>query len=68
MKEYSDWFNNNNHSGYKIKYYKGLGTSTSREAKEYFSEINNYIRHFNINVEKVSFEETDSIINKYFGE
>ena len=40
MKEYSDWFNNNNHSGYKIKYYKGLGTSTSKEAKEYFSEIN----------------------------
>ena len=40
MKEYSDWFNNNNHNGYKIKYYKGLGTSTSKEAKEYFSEIN----------------------------
>ena len=40
MKEYSDWFNNNNHTGYKIKYYKGLGTSTSKEAKEYFSEIN----------------------------
>ena len=40
MKEYSDWFNNNNHNGYKIKYYKGLGTSTSKEAKEYFNEIN----------------------------
>ena len=40
MKEYSDWFNNNNHTGYKIKYYKGLGTSTSKEAKEYFNEIN----------------------------
>ena len=39
MKEYSDWFNNNNHTGYKIKYYKGLGTSTSKEAKEYFNEI-----------------------------
>ena len=35
---------------------------------KYFTEVNNYIRHFNVNVEKVSFEETDSIINKYFGE
>lgn len=35
---------------------------------EYFTEVNNYIRHFNINIEKVSFEETDSIVNKYFGE
>lgn len=25
--------------GWKIKYYKGLGTSTAKEAKEYFSEI-----------------------------
>eukprot|EP00736_Rhodelphis_marinus_P005637 Rmarinus@m.29818 len=25
--------------GWKIKYYKGLGTSTSQEAKEYFSDI-----------------------------
>ena len=40
MKEYTDWFNKNNHAGYKIKYYKGLGTSTSKEAKEYFNEIN----------------------------
>lgn len=35
---------------------------------KYFTEVNNYIRHLNVNVEKVSFEETDSIINKYFGE
>lgn len=26
--------------GWKIKYYKGLGTSTSAEAKEYFSNLN----------------------------
>lgn len=35
---------------------------------EYFTNVNDYIRYFNVNVEKVSFEETDSIINKYFGE
>ena len=40
MKEYTDWFNNKKHPGYKIKYYKGLGTSTTKEAKEYFNQIN----------------------------
>ena len=29
---------NNNGKGWRIKYYKGLGTSTSKEFKEYFSE------------------------------
>ncbi|XP_005721681.1 DNA topoisomerase 2-alpha isoform X1 [Pundamilia nyererei] len=28
-----------NHKSWKIKYYKGLGTSTSQEAKEYFSDM-----------------------------
>ena len=34
--EYNEWKNNINTSGWKIKYYKGLGTSTSKEFKEYF--------------------------------
>ena len=57
MKEYSDWFNNNNHSGYKIKYYKGLGTSTSKEAKEYFSEIS----RLRLNFKYVNNEDDKSI-------
>nr|XP_020461966.1 DNA topoisomerase 2-alpha-like [Monopterus albus] len=28
-----------NHKSWKVKYYKGLGTSTSQEAKEYFSDM-----------------------------
>ena len=28
--------------GFKIKYYKGLGTSTSKEAKEYFSALDSH--------------------------
>ena len=57
MKEYSDWFNNSNHSGYKIKYYKGLGTSTSKEAKEYFSEIS----RLRLNFKYVNSEDDKSI-------
>jgi DNA topoisomerase-2 len=30
-----------------IKYYKGLGTSTSSEAKEYFSNLDIHVIHFN---------------------
>lgn len=41
--EYEQWaLNQPNLKGYKIKYYKGLGTSTSREAKEYFSAIDQH--------------------------
>ncbi|KAK0396121.1 hypothetical protein QR680_001575 [Steinernema hermaphroditum] len=41
--EYVEWRqNNDNWHTYRIKYYKGLGTSTSKEAKEYFSDM---IRH-----------------------
>ena len=31
--DYEKWKNQNNTSGWKIKYYKGLGTSTAAEAK-----------------------------------
>ena len=57
MKEYTDWFNNNNHNGYKIKYYKGLGTSTSKEAKEYFNEIDK----LRLNFKYVNDEDDKSI-------
>lgn len=35
---------------------------------EYFTRVNDYITSFDLYIEKVSFEETDEIINKYFGE
>lgn len=37
--EYQDWKENNQDNGWKIKYYKGLGTSDSKEAKEYFTGL-----------------------------
>ena len=40
LTDYDNWKNNTNTTGWNIKYYKGLGTSTSKEAKEYFREMN----------------------------
>ena len=33
-------------STFKIKYYKGLGTSTAAEAKEYFSDLEKHVITF----------------------
>ena len=43
LSEYRDWFKNNS-TGWNIKYYKGLGTSTVKEAKSYFKnmKVTNY--------------------------
>lgn len=50
MAEYDAWLNSlANHDEIKqwrIKYYKGLGTSTPAEAKEYFSEFNRHHMQF----------------------
>jgi len=46
LTEYNDWITKTKNSkSWKTKYYKGLGTSTAKEAREYFSDIkmNNYI-------------------------
>jgi len=41
--EFEEWKSNTeNWHTYKVKYYKGLGTSTSKEAKEYFQDM---VRH-----------------------
>ncbi|CAG0893186.1 unnamed protein product [Cyprideis torosa] len=40
LPEFEEWkAATNNWHTYKIKYYKGLGTSTSKEAKEYFQDM-----------------------------
>jgi len=44
--EWNKWCIDNDTKGWKIKYYKGLGTSTSKEFKEYFQEkkVVNFIK------------------------
>ena len=37
--EFNQWKDSNSLSGWKIKYYKGLGTSTPAEAREWFKDL-----------------------------
>ena len=39
LTDFDRWINTNNTTGWKIKYYKGLGTSSIKEAKEYFKDL-----------------------------
>ena len=38
--DYEEWRKSDESRGWKVKYYKGLGTSTRDEAKEYFKSMN----------------------------
>ncbi|KAI6238589.1 DNA topoisomerase 2 [Aphelenchoides fujianensis] len=43
LPEYAEWrMATENWKTFKIKYYKGLGTSTTKEAREYFSDLNRH--------------------------
>ncbi|OVA19386.1 DNA topoisomerase II [Macleaya cordata] len=48
MPEYEQWKESlgGNASGWSIKYYKGLGTSTSKEGKEYFKDLEKHRKDF----------------------
>ena len=39
LSDYNKWKQENNTLGWKVKYYKGLGTSTREEAREYFKSM-----------------------------
>ena len=57
---YQKWKeDNNNGKGWKIKYYKGLGTSTAKEFKEYFAEKK-------VVMFKYNGSESDNAIDKVF--
>lgn len=52
IKDYKVWEKKNDVNKWKIKYYKGLGTNTSKEAKEYFENIKENTINFVYNDEK----------------
>ena len=39
LSNYKKWKETNNQSLWNIKYYKGLGTSTAKESKDYFKDL-----------------------------
>ena len=59
--EYEKWKKENDTKGWKIKYYKGLGTSTGSEFKEYFA--NKKIVYFNHNGNSCD-NAVDMVFNK----
>ncbi|XP_059141501.1 DNA topoisomerase 2-alpha-like isoform X2 [Physella acuta] len=62
LPEFEEWKREtDNWHTYKVKYYKGLGTSTSKEAKEYFSDMQRHRIPF-----AYSGAEDDSAINLAF--
>ncbi|GFE53107.1 DNA topoisomerase [Babesia ovis] len=46
IQDYLQWVNSTNVAGWRIKYYKGLGTSTDKEFKEYFVNIKQHLIDF----------------------
>lgn len=49
MPEYETWKEkNDNGKGWKVKYYKGLGTSTAADAKKYFSDLTRHRKSFGV--------------------
>jgi len=64
LSEYEAWkMENNNGKGWVMKYYKGLGTSTTQEAKEYFKNINEHSLDFEY-VDDADDEKIDLAFNK----
>lgn len=61
--EYEEWKkHNNNGRGWKIKYYKGLGTSQDKEFKQYFSDLQEHLLKFHYD-DAEDFEAIDMAFN-----
>ena len=56
--EFNQWKEANSLAGWKIKYYKGLGTSTPAEAREWFKELHEILYEWD--------EKTDDSMNLAF--
>lgn len=52
LDDYHKWMENNDSSKLRTKYYKGLGTSSASEAKEYFADLVSNRIGYNFNVDR----------------
>ena len=68
VKDYDKWKTKNDSKGYTLKYYKGLGTSTPKEAKEYFKDMKivNYTTNEEEDIKSLSmaFSKNDNSANE----
>ena len=60
LTDYENWIEKTNTNTWKIKYYKGLGTSTSAEAKEYFIDIENKLINYMWSEDSNDKDESDN--------
>lgn len=58
IQQFEDWAKTVEIARWRVKYYKGLGTSTAKEAKEYFSDLNRHKLRF---IWKNDAEDADAI-------
>ena len=65
LTEYENWCNTNP-KGYRVKYYKGLGTSTKEESKDYFKGINDKLINYIIDMDEEMKSRTDTAIQLAF--
>jgi DNA topoisomerase-2 len=49
IEDFDEW--KRDRSGYSVKYYKGLGTSSATEAKEYFSQLGSFVKPVSFDAE-----------------
>lgn len=67
LTNYEKWRDTSDASGWNVKYYKGLGTSTSKEAKEYFVGIDKkLITYFWEDIKENTTDPNDNCITKAF--
>ena len=63
LMDFKNWAEQNDLKKWKIKYYKGLGTSTDKEAREYFREIDKHRIEF-LFEDDTDLESIDKAFNK----
>ena len=61
---YLSWRGSNDVKKYKIKYYKGLGTSTSKEAAEYFTNLVNHTQYLISGKDDIPHPDLELAFNK----
>lgn len=59
--EFDRWSKTHDPTKYEIKFYKGLGTSTAREAREYFADLDTHLQDI-----EVLTEESTKLIKRGF--